>query len=632
MKVTSNPAYDSDGLSDNDIDGFLAKLTTSLAREVTQNSNDAAIIHPVEIDFSIQTVNQKDIPGFSDFKKILQKMETAAELGDDKREKKFFKNAIKVASEEKIRVLTISDSKTTGVGGSFMENNPFFSMVRTKGTSSKSEIYSGGSFGIGKNAAFAASIFRTVFYSTLFKDNENSPDNKFYCMGKSILRSWKDNGNLRDRKVYWGNEEAFDTPITDQNEVPKWLRRDDLGLSIHIIGLHHDFDDDWETDFLATLIKNFYVAIYENRIQFSVGNNWMLNKGTLKETLYSVKKKYEEKNKTDRDLKNIDDFLSVLSDGSIQRIIKIENVGKFKFGISLEGLNSLSKKINIVRNGMLITENLKDTKFSDHLLRFADAKPFFAILQPAQIDDSSSDWLKKLEGPAHNELTTTYLTNEIDQEEAKKKMGQLTSEVRQIIKELATTGITNSSNLTELDKFVKQRPEIIDKGSEKEIPQERDPTKTTFSIKKSTTKKKSETYRKGSEVGGTKIDERGKKRQKKRNPAGPGNTAIGKFTGIPGETKVLKLDASNPLKRTLKSKKMSEDGEIRLQLFRKGRNGEDEQVKITNILNGFGTLSNTYLSKKISKNDFLNCEVELEKDFLNLFAVSVFKSNNSTGE
>ena len=110
-------------------------------------------------------------------------------------------------------------------------------------------------------------------------------------MGKSILRSWKDNGNLRDRKVYWGNEEAFDTPITDQNEVPKWLRRDDLGLSIHIIGPHHDFDDDWETDFLATLIKNFYVAIYENRIQFSVGNNWMLNKGTLKETLYSVKKK-----------------------------------------------------------------------------------------------------------------------------------------------------------------------------------------------------------------------------------------------------------------------------------------------------------------------------------------------------
>ena len=51
--------------------------------------------------------------------------------------------------------------------------------------------------------------------------------------------------------------------------------------------------------------------------------------------------------------------MSVLSDGSIQRIIKIENVGKFKFGISLEGLNSLSKKINIVRHGMLITENLK---------------------------------------------------------------------------------------------------------------------------------------------------------------------------------------------------------------------------------------------------------------------------------
>ena len=41
MKRNAHPSLDEDGLSDNDIETFLGTLTSSLAREVTQNSNDA---------------------------------------------------------------------------------------------------------------------------------------------------------------------------------------------------------------------------------------------------------------------------------------------------------------------------------------------------------------------------------------------------------------------------------------------------------------------------------------------------------------------------------------------------------------------------------------------------------------
>ena len=86
-----------------------------------------------------------------------------------------------------------------------------------------------------------------------------------------------------------------------------------------------------------------------------------------------------------------------------------------------EDLKSL-RKIHIVRNGMLITDNLKDFAYrADQFINFRETNCFSAILQPAETEDKSSDWLKKLEGPSHNLLTTTYLTNKEEKRLWKKK-------------------------------------------------------------------------------------------------------------------------------------------------------------------------------------------------------------------
>ena len=52
---------------------------------------------------------------------------------------------------------------------------------------------------------------------------------------------------------------------------------------------------------------------------------------------------------------------------------------------------------------MLITDNLKDFAYrADQFINFRETNCFSAILQPADTEDKSSDWLKKLEGPSHN--------------------------------------------------------------------------------------------------------------------------------------------------------------------------------------------------------------------------------------
>ena len=529
--------------------------------------------------------------------------------------------------------MTISDYKTSGVGGSFERNNAFYTLVRTRGTSAKENVHAGGSFGIGKNSAFAASIFRTVFYSSRFKSSSSGGD--FYCMGKSVLRSWEDDDAIGDDKgrqktIYWGNDEQYYDPVVDENDIPEWLRRDEQGLSIHVIGLHHQFDENWNIDFLATLIKNFYVAISQGAIEFSLGGKEKLNKSSIDRELNNVLANYEARGIKDRDLENVFHFLEALRKPSREEIINIKNAGTFRLQILVnEDLKSL-RKIHIVRNGMLITDNLKDFAYrADQFINFRETNCFSAILQPAETEDKSSDWLKKLEGPSHNLLTTTYLTNKEEKKVVEKEMEQLTGKVRKIINEVATSKTGSSDKLDELDAFVKQQSERPQDSEEEE--KLTDPTKTKFTIKKSVRKKDPSVYQKGGKAGGTPRNQHKDGKRRKRKPAGPGN-AIGQFKGVSGETKVLKLDAMKPNIRTLKSKKFSEAGEIRVQLFRKGRDGADERIAIKKVLNGFDESNTEYLAKSIAKGDELNCVIEIEKDFLNLYAVSVFKADGVSGD
>ena len=65
-------------------------------------------------------------------------------------------------------MLTVSDFNTTGLTGPREEVSPFHSLVKSSGVSNKEDDTSGGSFGIGKSAAYSASDLQTVFYATSY--------------------------------------------------------------------------------------------------------------------------------------------------------------------------------------------------------------------------------------------------------------------------------------------------------------------------------------------------------------------------------------------------------------------------------------------------------------------------------
>lgn len=168
------------GFNGSGTDDFLDDPLGNLAREAIQNSLDAR--RPGEmavIEFSSFTSSKENFPGIQsyfyhliDWQNSLTKSE-----GADEKEKRFVAKALNsMQGKQPIFWLRISDFNTFGMLGVFdtaRKNSAWKSFTKMSGGSFKDDD-SGGSKGLGKNAIFANSIFRTLFVSTYNTDGEKA--------------------------------------------------------------------------------------------------------------------------------------------------------------------------------------------------------------------------------------------------------------------------------------------------------------------------------------------------------------------------------------------------------------------------------------------------------------------------
>jgi hypothetical protein len=96
-------------------------------------------------------------------------------------------------------VLEISDQNTTGLIGPTTDSTSVFAaLVKGDGVTNKLDVTSAGSFGIGKNAAYAVSDLQTVIYSTCYC---LKGEKKFAAQGRLRLISHTDGAAGKDRQL-----------------------------------------------------------------------------------------------------------------------------------------------------------------------------------------------------------------------------------------------------------------------------------------------------------------------------------------------------------------------------------------------------------------------------------------------
>jgi hypothetical protein len=472
LQFLSNEADEDEGLNHAGIATYKDSPYASTARECGQNSSDARINEPVIINFDVKEIIGTDQIEFSKqlLPTVLSCLEKAQGANKEK-SREFFKHAKELLEADTLKVLKISDYNTTGLLGPCEPGQAFHSLVKSTGVSVKNNSdTSGGSFGIGKNAVYAISDLQTVFYSTIFKDKNG--EEQFLAQGKSILTSHigKSNDVPYRSTGYWSKSDQSNfKPVDNIDHAPDWLRREEQGTSIFALGFRET--ENWEYRMVASLIRNFFVAIQRGTIVFNLCDGRIsLNSKSLSGWFLDerVKVAAEDSNQLE-ELKSSHYLYECLtSKKSIIKVLDVTGLGKVSIYILVR--EDLPKKVSIIRNGMVITDSLE--KFGDNLSRFPMSRDFVAFVDI--LEDKPSKFIKGLENPRHDGLSAEQFLDIKKSRAANEVMKRLIKRIRAAIKEETQRKPVDVDSIDEMSIF------FADVDEERGIPDpdaEEDPQK-----------------------------------------------------------------------------------------------------------------------------------------------------------
>ncbi len=440
MKLDGDKTY---GFNHSGIETFLGDKEDSLAREVTQNSNDARSDskRPLLMRFGLIKVNKAEFPNHSEYEDILNLCLPVAKNESPKAEA-FFKKALQKINENELDILVIQDSNTRGMEGpSTDKSKGYYSFMKSDGTSVKPSTTSGGSYGIGKNAPFALSDFRTIFVLTRYKDGSGKI--RQLVQGKCIFISHGNPENYTN-EGYWGIKSGFSPIENDVSEIPSWMTdpfgegaKTDTGTTIFIVGFNGE--NKWEQRITGFILQNFFAAIQKDLLiadvaEYKIDSSTITNLFNDKDIRDSLSIYQNQPNNFDLSKEY---FECLNNSDSELRTTQQTHLGKTHLKMLLG--ETYHKKVAFIRNGMLITDKL------DKLQRFAGFKNFSAVVECG--NQKGNELLKKMEPPAHDNFEPERLDDPLI---GRKALRDITDYVKKELEKYAKAVTQPERNVAEL--------------------------------------------------------------------------------------------------------------------------------------------------------------------------------------
>lgn len=255
------------GINDPGIETFRSRPLAFLAREICQNSLDARNTEngTVEVTFALEMVPADEFPGKNE---LAEALEACLEYwrGRNKKARQFFEAALKVFAGKEVPFLQVSDYNTTGLIGAAQQGpSDWHNLIKAVGVSDK-EAGQGGSFGIGKYAPFACSDLRTVFYSTLDREDVRA----FQGVARLVAHQSRKKGGQTTQAVGFYGIENGNRPILNHGNIPPRFFRRKAGTDILIAGFA--YPGQWKEETVRSVLEDFFVAIHRELLLVRVGD------------------------------------------------------------------------------------------------------------------------------------------------------------------------------------------------------------------------------------------------------------------------------------------------------------------------------------------------------------------------
>ena len=366
-----------DGFNDSGIETFREEPLLNLARETIQNAIDARLSNnaPVTVYFGIEHVKPDTIPDFEQFIKTLRQCAKEKNNKENEKANGFFNNAISLINKDKLTVLTIIDSNTTGIKGPCDSETAYHAFMKAKGLSYKESNVASGSYGIGKLAPYAVSELRTVFVSTVYEDNGNFIQ---LTQGKTILTSHKNDTETKSATGFWGAIDGC-LPLDGAPSIAPWIlnaiSNDEIqqkqGTKLTVLSF--DAVAHWQEILACSVVINFFGAIACGNLIVYIGDKYILNVDSI-ETFFNYDEVQNFVNNIAQTAIDPDAFKNAycyyraltIHPGSV---INSQTLNLKHCQLNLVVGESLPKKVCLLRNGMFITDTLRGLiRFSDYYL------------------------------------------------------------------------------------------------------------------------------------------------------------------------------------------------------------------------------------------------------------------------
>jgi hypothetical protein len=442
-----------DGFNDGNIEHFTGNPLGSLAREVIQNSLDAATGEPVHVEFRLGDVPPRDIPNLEQLKKTIA---LCLKLAPDESDAalKFFTKARDLLDSKRVPVLRVTDENTTGIVGPCAYGSKYFAYMKATGQSRKTAEDDLGSFGIGKSAPLAVSQLRTVIVSTVFERPDKKGHFMQYTQGKARLMGHflkPDKSDPRRATGYWGIEAGCE-PVQGFTDVPKWLLRahtaakapSRIGTTLHIVGFRAVRD--WEHILTAYVIENFFGAIVSKKLRVTIQGKPIDEKNIA--ALFATAKFRSAVSNLKEEPERFDNaqaFYQAFIKREGVKVYTQENRELGKCSINISVAPGMPKRVAVLRHGMFITDQL------DKLKRFNDFKDFAAVVECHSA--KGNELLRRMEPPKHNDFEPERLANDTEQQRGQRALKELAAWVREILEREARNPVTAVTDIEELADF-----------------------------------------------------------------------------------------------------------------------------------------------------------------------------------
>lgn len=439
------------GPNDEGIQNFRGAEYKALAREMCQNSLDAQVDEskPVRMEFEKNMIDVRDIP---DFEGYMNHLERSKEYWDENEEaKQYIKKCKDNIRLGKIDVLRISDYNTTGLTEPYEEKKitRWKSLVKISGAGNK-EGEAGGSYGIGKKAAYLNSVFRMVFYRTLTDNNVKASQGVVRSI--TFLKDPNDVYSKTGGIGYFGDNE-HNSPVEQINYLEKLNSRSEKGTDVFIYGFQKKIERKvWDKEIAHELLQNFILALYYKKLNVILKSpdDDQTYIQFDENTLPGLLDKYKCK-----DAKFA--YQVLCSEDAIQEEYDFHGMGKLKLRLLIDSDQELNGKILIARKSKMTLFYLPKRKINPLL-------SFSGILELE--GKELNEFFRQLETPAHDEWKPNL--HKKDRTLAKEYYNELLDWVKSTVEKHGFGSIEEETNVLGLNTMLQENYDCKGKDSAKE--------------------------------------------------------------------------------------------------------------------------------------------------------------------